>query len=207
MSLVGERLSIQMQNEYENRFYCRLRNALFKRQRTAIEAQDLKSAAVLVPLVFRENEPYLILTRRAMTVSQHRGQISFPGGASEPTDKSVEMTALRETREEIGLTPEQISIVGKMDDFTTISGFLVTPVVGIVADNAGFRPDEDEVAELFEEPLAAFQDPTIHDLITVDHDGTLHEYHSYEIGQNVVWGATAGIIHRLLTLLETRGAF
>ena len=141
-----------------------------------------------------------------MNVTSHKGQISFPGGASEPEDGDVADTALRETSEEIGLSPESIKLIGEMDDFSTISGFLVTPVVGIVPDDATFDTDINEVEELFEEPLTAFQDPAVHELITVDHDGTMHEYHSYEIGQRVVWGATAGIIHRLLTVLEGRGA-
>ena len=140
-----------------------------------------------------------------MTVAQHKGQISFPGGAAESEDTSAGDTALRETREEIGVSPSSIRILGKLDDFTTISGFLVTPVVGIVKNDATFHLDEDEVAELFEVPLAAFQNPKIHELMTVDHDGILHEYHSYEIDSYIIWGATAGIIHRLLTLLEMRG--
>ena len=192
-------------NNLEHRFVRRL-NRAFSRKRVILSDPDLKPAAVLVPIVFRNSEPHLILTRRTMNVTSHKGQISFPGGASEPEDKDVADTALRETQEEIGVLPESIDLIGEMDDFSTISGYLVTPVVGLVPHDATFDIDDNEVDEMFEEPLTAFQDPAVHELITVDHDGTLHEYHSYEIGPRVVWGATAGIIYRLLTLLETPGA-
>ena len=195
-----------MNNEFETRFVRRVKDALLNRHRTELEVCDFKSAAVLVPIVFRDEEPHLILTRRTMTVAQHKGQISFPGGACEPEDATIENTALRETKEEIGVSADAVNILGRLDDFSTISGFLVTPVVGIVSGNTRFHTDNDEVAELFETPLAAFQNPDIHELITVDHDGTMHEYHSFEIGSRIVWGATAGIIHRLLNILELRGA-
>ena len=190
-------------NKLENQFAAHLAQVL-QRERTVLNDPNLKPAAVLVPIIFRGNTPHLIFTRRTMYVTQHKGQISFPGGASEPEDESVSATALRETQEEIGLEPDRIHLLGKMDDFVTISGFLVTPVVGIVPKDASFQTDDKEVDELFEEPLAAFQDPQVHELIKVDHDGTIHEYHSYELGKNVIWGATAGIIHRLVSLLNSR---
>ena len=100
------------------------------RGRQVIERADLIQAAVLVPIVFRQGGPRLLFTKRTTTVATHKGQVSFPGGAREPGDADAVGTALRESAEEIGLDPALVEIAGLLDDFTTLSGFAVTPVVG-----------------------------------------------------------------------------
>jgi 8-oxo-dGTP pyrophosphatase MutT (NUDIX family) len=137
-----------------------------------------------------------------MNVATHKGQISFPGGMREPTDNDAVDNALRETQEEINLRPQQVTVVGLFDDFITTSGFLVTPVVGFVASDASLSPDAMEVAEIIEAPVAVFTEPTHHAFVTEMQDGVSRQYHSYRVEAHHIWGATAGIIHRLLSEMD-----
>ncbi len=184
----------------QQQFFSTVKVAL-ERERAVVEQQGLTTAAVLVPIVFRDDLPNLVLTQRTMSVASHKGQISFPGGVTEPTDTSAVHTALREAEEEIGLSPSLVDPVGLLDDFTTVTGFRVTPVVGLVDPDASFTAHPDEVAELFELPVREFDDPEVHELVTVELDGHPRQYHSYEIGERIIWGATAGIIYRFLEQL------
>ncbi|MDR2689283.1 MAG: CoA pyrophosphatase, partial [Azoarcus sp.] len=123
------------------------------------------AAAVLVPLVRREEEPTVLLTRRTSHLRHHAGQIGFPGGGVEAGDDCAEATALRETREEIGLSSERIELIGRLPDYLTGTGFRITPVVGLLRpplDLAALVIDTFEVAEVFEVPLAFFLDPANH---------------------------------------------
>jgi 8-oxo-dGTP pyrophosphatase MutT (NUDIX family) len=182
-------------------FKMRVENVL-KHDRRKIIRTDLTKAAVLVPIAFETGEPYLILTKRTMNVATHKGQISFPGGMREPDDKDEIDNALRETEEEIGLRPNLVTVVGLFDDFVTTSGFVVTAVVGFVAANAPLRPDPMEVAEIIAVPVATLANPTHHQLVTEKHDGASRQYHSYRVGKHLIWGATAGIIHRFLSEMD-----
>lgn len=175
---------------------------VLKRDRQVIGRTDLTRAAVLIPIVLHAGEPHIILTKRSMTVATHKGQISFPGGMREKADKDAIENALRETEEEIGLSPERVTVIGLFDDFVTISGFVVTPVVGFVEADALLRADPAEVDEIIVAPVAAFTDPTRHEIVTETQAATSRRYHSYRIGGHLVWGATAGIIHRLLTQVD-----
>jgi 8-oxo-dGTP pyrophosphatase MutT (NUDIX family) len=182
-------------------FKKRLENVLMQ-DRHQILRTDLTRAAVLVPIVAREDEPHLILTKRTMNVATHKGQISFPGGMREPDDKNATDNALREAQEEINLHPDVVTVVGLFDDFITTSGFNVTPVVGFVASDASLKPNPMEVAEIITAPVAKFTNPTHHELVTETHNGVSRHYHSYRIGDHLIWGATAGIIHHLLKEMD-----
>ncbi|MCP4606231.1 MAG: CoA pyrophosphatase [Proteobacteria bacterium] len=172
--------------------------------RIAIERPDLTRASVLVPIVFHNEKPNLIVTKRTETVATHKGQISFPGGVREPEDRDEVENALREAHEEIGLDPALVSVVGLLDDFATTTGFAITPVVGFVAPDAVFEIDPVEVAELIEVPIATLKDASKHELITKVLEGIGYSYHRYQVGEHVIWGATAGIIHRFLTALDEK---
>jgi 8-oxo-dGTP pyrophosphatase MutT (NUDIX family) len=169
-----------------------------------LDRPDLVRAAVLVPFVRRGGAPSLVLTQRTTRVATHKGQISFPGGAAEPGDADSVATALREAEEEIGLDPALVEVVGALPDGITTSGFVVTPVVGFLADGAAFAPHEFEVAEVFEVPFARILDPEVHRLETFEHEGELVTSHTYEVDGRRIWGATGRIIAKLIaTLGET----
>ncbi len=170
--------------------------------RHTLEQEDLTKAAVLIPIVFRDGELRFILTKRTMTVARHKGQISFPGGVREPEDKDQVENALREADEEVGLDPKHVEVVGMLDDFATVTGYLVTPVVGFVSKEATFRMDPAEVAEIFEAPFSVFTDPENHEFTSNDPTlGSRYGFHSYRHQHHNIWGATAGIIYRFLELL------
>ena len=118
-----------------------------------IPLATLRPAAVLVPLFLREDEPWLLLTRRTEQLKKHSGEISFPGGGAEEQDSDFWQTALRETEEEVGVPPEMVRIVGRLDDYVTGTGFVVAPVVGMISPPYPVNPDPFEVADVFEAAL------------------------------------------------------
>lgn len=170
-------------------------------ERESLGREWLVRAAVLVPFIRRGGAPHLVLTRRTMRVATHKGQISFPGGAAEPGDADSVATALREAEEEIGLDPTLVEVVGALPDGITTSGFVVTPVVGFLADGAAFAPDGTEVAEVFEVPFARIVDPAVHRLETFEHEGELVTSHTYEVDGRRIWGVTGRILAKLLGAL------
>jgi 8-oxo-dGTP pyrophosphatase MutT (NUDIX family) len=158
-------------------------------------------AAVLVAVVDREL-PTVILTERPETMRKHPGQISFPGGRIEPTDSGPIAAALREAEEEIGLSPAEVEVIGEADLYRTITGFEVTPVIGVVRPGLDLRPDPREVAGMFEAPLDFLLDPARQSMRSVMFEG--RERHYYEImwGERRIWGATAAMIVNLSRRLE-----
>jgi 8-oxo-dGTP pyrophosphatase MutT (NUDIX family) len=173
------------------------------RERATVDRSDLTRAAVLMPIVFREDGPRLILTKRTMNVAKHKGQISFPGGMTEPEDEGPVATALREAQEEIGLDPSLVDVVGAIDDQITVTGFVVTPVIGFVESRAELSPDPVEVEELFEVPIDVLRDPARSDVGTVDFQGQQVETRRYFADDDrMIWGATARIISGFLAALE-----
>lgn len=166
-----------------------------------------RPAAVLCPIVERDDGLHVILTRRADHLKQHAGQIAFPGGKVDPNDRSPMSTALREAEEEIGLTSALVEIVGAIDAYETGTGFTVTPFVGFVSP--AFRPliDENEVAEIFETPLAFLMDRANHRRDSYVRNGARREFWAMPHGERYIWGATAGMLKNLSDRLwETRAA-
>jgi 8-oxo-dGTP pyrophosphatase MutT (NUDIX family) len=164
-------------------------------------------AAVLVPLIEREDELTVLLTQRATQLKNHAGQISFPGGRVEPGDESLVATALREAHEEIGLQPDYISVVGYLPDHLVISGFRVTPVVAFVRPGFELLLDSREVEDTFEVPLSYVFEPANHRKRTRKFaDGQAEiELADIPYGAHNIWGATAGMLLTLyrLCLAET----
>ena len=158
-------------------------------------------AAVLVAVVDRP-EPTVILTLRPDTMRKHPGQISFPGGRIDPEDDGPVAAALREAQEEIGLPPNEVDVIGIADRYRTITGFEVTPVVGIVPPDLPLRPHPGEVAALFEVPLAHLLDPAHHVVRTVDWRGAERRYYEIDHEGRRIWGATAAMIVNLSRRLE-----
>ena len=159
-----------------------------------IPSGPLRPAAVLVPIVLREPEPTLLLTRRTDHLHHHPGQVSFPGGRVEAQDTSPIETALRETEEEISLARHHVELLGCLPQYRTGTGFDVTPVVGLVTPPFELSPDAFEVAEVFEVPLSFLLDEANHQLHRVEVRGKLREYYAMPYGDYFIWGATAGMI-------------
>ncbi len=189
-----------------------LRLALFPEPaRTVFVAEDgvadenLTPASVLFPIVLRAEGPSVLLTQRTDHLRDHPGQISFPGGRVEPEDVSPADTALREANEEIGLSSEHVEIVGYLPEYRTGTGFRVTPVVALLRPPFDLSPDAEEVAEIFEVPLAFLMDPSNHQQHQMHHRGKLRTYVAMPYGDYFIWGATAGIIATLYRALTQSG--
>jgi 8-oxo-dGTP pyrophosphatase MutT (NUDIX family) len=166
-----------------------------------IDPAGRRQAAVLVPLYVHEDALHVVLTKRGDTLEHHRGEISFPGGGVERQDTDLTATALRECEEEIGLSPAHVHLIGRLDDFITISDFYVRPFVGII--DAAFVPyvwrlHEIEVAELLEVPAAHLLDPSTHTVIAVERNGEVVTRPGYGFRDHVIWGATGRILQNFL---------
>jgi 8-oxo-dGTP pyrophosphatase MutT (NUDIX family) len=169
-----------------------------------IEREDLPRAAVLVPLYQKDGTAHVLFQVRTELVEHHKGQISFPGGAEDPGDADLLMTALRETEEEIGLAGEDVEVWGRLDDIVTISNFVVTPYVGLITRPAPypFAPSGYEVAELLEVPLPHLHGPALN-LEPVPWRDMRVPPPSYSYGRHVIWGATARMLRQFLDLTRT----
>lgn len=153
-----------------------------------------RTAAVLIPIVLHPEGATVLLTERAAHLSAHAGQVSFPGGASEAQDADAIATALRETTEEIGLMANQVQVLACLGEYHTISGFCVTPVVGLVQPGFVLRPDPTEVADVFELPLRILLDRSLYEKRWITRQGLRGTTHFLEFDERVVWGATAGML-------------
>jgi len=164
------------------------------------EETRLKCAAVLVPLVWHDEEWHLLYTRRTDTVESHKGQVSFPGGACDESETSPEETALREADEEIGLNPNDVRVLGRLANLITITYFRVTPVIGVVKWPAVFRVGEHEVARIFTIPLGWLSNPSNRWQFEM-HSRTrsLIAFHPYD--GELLWGATARMTVDFLNVL------
>lgn len=175
-------------------------------QEDGLEDQPLTPAAVLFPIVLREEGQTVLLTQRTAHLRDHAGQISFPGGRVEADDPSPIHTALRETEEEIGLSRERIDVLGFLPEYRTGTGFRVTPVVALVRPPFELAIDPFEVAEAFEVPLAFLLDPLNHKRHSLHYRGALRHFFAMPYGDYFIWGATAGMIRSLSERLGLHGA-
>jgi len=158
---------------------------------------ELRHAAVLVPMVNRADGPTVLLTQRTDHLSNHAGQVSFPGGHIEDDDASPEDAALRETEEEVGLDRKHVTIIGRLSNYVTRTGFLITPIVGIVEPPFDTTPDPHEVAEVFEVPLSFLLDNDNHERHTMFYAGQDRYFWAMPYGDHYIWGATAGMLVNL----------
>lgn len=155
---------------------------------------NLRDAAVLVPVVDRGRDASVILTKRTEKLRSHAGQIAFPGGRLDATDPTPEFAALRETQEEIGLAPHFIEVVGRMPDYVSGSGFRIAPILSVV--KPGFRLDinPDEVEDAFEVPLSFLMDPANHNRESRIWQDKERFFYTMPFHERYIWGVTAGII-------------
>lgn len=165
-------------------------------------AESLKPAVVLVPIVARATLNVL-LTERTGHLSSHAGQIAFPGGRPEEADRDVIATALRETQEEIGLDPAHVETLGYVEPYRTGTGYLITPVVGLVAPYEALTINHHEVADAFEVPFDFLMNAGNHRIDTKFWRGADRRYYAMPYEERYIWGATAGIIRTLYRRLFT----
>jgi 8-oxo-dGTP pyrophosphatase MutT (NUDIX family) len=163
--------------------------------------QPWKPASVLLPLVLHA-EPTVLFTRRTERLQDHAGQVSFPGGGREAGDANPVETALRETEEEIGLTRNHVEVAGFLRGYLTISGYAVSPVVGLVRPGFTLRLDPLEVAEVFEVPFAFLADPKNREIQTRELGGKNVGFYLFRYREQVIWGATAAMLVNFLDALE-----
>lgn len=187
-------------------------------------AREPTAAAVLVALVQRPSGLQVLLTQRTAHLRDHAGQISFPGGRAEPEDASLAATALREAQEEVGLLPQSVEIIGQLPVYTTVTRYVVTPVVALVQPQATLALDSFEVAEAFEVPLAFLMNPANHQRHVFEASGIRRQFLSmpwrpdehaqaHLSGAGVVgaareyfiWGATAAMLRNLYSALAAQG--
>ncbi len=180
----------------------KLREALAQRGRRVIDEQGLKPSAVILPLFLEEHRFHILFTKRTEKVAHHKGEISFPGGAVEPSDKDLRSTAIRECFEEIGLLESDISIIGILDDEKTLSEFRVTPFVAVAPYPYRFVVNPHEIAELIEVPLKALSDDSVIRKETRLHKGKPYPVYFYRFEHHVIWGATARMLKQLLDILR-----
>jgi 8-oxo-dGTP pyrophosphatase MutT (NUDIX family) len=161
----------------------------------------LKPAAVLILMVNRAHGPQVLFTQRTPHLTDHGGQISFPGGRVEADDRDAIHTALRETLEETGVPMERIETLGALPNYTTGTGYHITPVVGWIEPPIDYRPDPKEVSECFEVPLDFLIDPRNHRLESAMYRGRMRSYYAVPYQRHYIWGATAGMLVTLTRVI------
>lgn len=179
-----------------------LKQLLSQRKKRYINNAGYISAAVLLPIYCKDGQYHIIFTKRTTTVSTHKGEISFPGGRREKGDRTLQDTALRESAEEIGLKPEDIEILGELDDnITTTSHHVISPFVAFIPYPYSFNIDRAEAEEIIEVPLKALFDKN-NVVEQTEYLGTQAiQSYSYNYQGKVIFGATARILNHFLGLI------
>ena len=173
--------------------------------------RDPIAASVLVPLIERDDGLHVLLTRRTDHLHDHAGQISFPGGRVDPGDVDVVDTALRETQEEVGLPRERVQVLGPLNTYSTVSSYVVTPIVGLITPPFDLALDAFEVAEAFEVPLQYLMTPAHHHRHAAEFEGVKRQFLSMpwqstdaqgQVREYFIWGATAAMLRNLYHFLR-----
>ncbi len=181
----------------------KIKRCLSERTIRRITNTNCIRAAVLVPLLEKDNSYQILFTKRTNKVRHHKGQISFPGGSYDETDNTLENTALRETLEEIGVEKNDIRILGELDETRTVtSNYIVSAYVGYINHSQiTYKIQEDEIDELIEVPLTALLEPSIFREEEYTHEGKQRSVLYYHYEQHVIWGATARILKQFLDII------
>lgn len=171
-------------------------------QSKTMEMDGFVRSAVLLPLFHIDQCEHLLFTKRTETLEKHKGQISFPGGRQDEGESLLEC-ALRETREEVGIQPEDIQILGRLDEIWTPTGYLITPFVGAIPYPYSFTVSEAEIERLIIVPLRELLDPAIYEETEIHHRGRRATVPYYNWRDQIIWGATGRILRQFLSLVYT----
>lgn len=182
--------------------YVVLQNFLKNRKRKVVSLEGLKPAAGLVPLVFHD-KIYMLLTKRALHLNHHPGEISFPGGRIESKDVSGEVTAIRETEEEVGIKKKEITILGAIDDVVSVTKFHLTPFVGVVPYKNQYSFDKNEVEQVYLIPISFFL--VTPKIINYKWNGEDKPSYVYDYKDIRIFGVTAYIIKNFIAILNDSG--
>lgn len=174
----------------------RIQQALATHPVTTIDEETLQPAAVLLPLFVSEGEDALLFTRRTEFLNHHRGEIAFPGGKHQADDADLLDTALRETEEEVGIRPKDVTILGRLDDFVSRYNYRVSPFVGLIPWPYELRINPQEISEVFDVPLPTLTDPAIFRQEDWRRRGRVHPVYFYTVGAHEIWGLTAAILRQ-----------
>lgn len=164
--------------------------------------RKLRPAGVLVPVLVADGRARLYLTKRSSALRHHPGQIAFPGGKQDEGDADITVTALREAHEEIGLSPGNVEVLGALPPHETVTGFEITPVVGLIHAPFDPVPEAGEVEEVFDVPLDHALDPAGFSIQARRWRGTRRRYYTVPFGPYYIWGATARILRAMADTLE-----
>jgi 8-oxo-dGTP pyrophosphatase MutT (NUDIX family) len=179
----------------------RLEALLASRAADRIEPGNLRRACVLVPLIVTDEGWSMVFVLRSENLKRHSGQIAFPGGGADPGEP-LEVTALRETEEEIGVARDDVRLIGRLDDLVTRTGFVVAPFVGVIDAGHTYVPQEREVTEIFEVPVAPLFAPPNPEIRYIPYLGELYPSYFYHWGGREIWGLTGRMLKSFLDLVR-----
>ena len=193
--VVTSMLTFQSHDEFLH-FCGRIKQTLQQRppRQIQIEKKSFKGSAVLIPLLYKDNEPYLLITKRTNKVATHKGEVSLPGGGIDPVDTTPLDTALRETHEEVGIKPEDIAVLGEFDHFISIYGFHVYTFAGIIPYPYTLTISHDEIESYTEVPLSLFVEEKYDNVDYYTYEGIPYAIYYYQYNGYTIWGLTARIL-------------
>lgn len=177
-----------------NTFKKFISDKLSGRKKRSINFPEYRKSAVMVLFMEKDDSPHVVLTLRTDKVSTHKGQVSFPGGGHDSTDKSFLDTALRETMEEIGIPEQEIEVLGEFDEYISIMGFHVYVFVGVLNRKQQYVVCRDEIDEMLEVPFSLFYNEEYTKCEKFNHNGRDYDVYYYDYGKAVIWGLTARIL-------------
>lgn len=167
-----------------------------------VQSDVLTPAAILIPIFEKDNQTHILFTKRTDKVSHHKGQISFPGGKFDLTDKDLEETALRETYEEIGVETKDINIIGKINNMITNTSFIITPYIGTIPYPYDIKVSENEIDELIYVPVSHLLDKAFFREEQKYFNGQNITIYYYDYLKYTIWGVTGKILFDFLTLIQ-----